>query len=380
MKPLRTDGSNPFAHQSMAVRVPGIAREIQALNPDYPQPVQDALTRLRGELENDEPIAPLGLPAPDYEDWQALWEAHSGQTWLNSEWFFVELFFYRRVIEATRWWETGRDPFAPKKAEEYAGESIWRLLAQALESDGPPEERLSRLLGFALWGNRVDLSYALAASHGGEAAHADDLLVDDRPAILEKLLNRKGTIHIVCDNAGTELAMDFALVDALLELDNVVMHLKMHPTFVSDATVPDVLWLLGKLESGTQGTASVRLARRLREANEDGRLRFAPDLFWNSAHFISDLPPRLVRLFQDARLVISKGDANYRRLVSDTLWPHTLHPSEVLASFPAPLMALRTLKCDVVLGLPDGMAERLDAVDPLWRVNGKRGIIQLMRP
>jgi damage-control phosphatase, subfamily III len=48
----------------------------------------------------------------------------------------------------------------------------------------------------------------------------------------------------------------------------------------------------------------------------------------------------------------------------------------VVADFPAPLVALRTLKAEVVVGLPPGVAERERAADPLWLVNGRRGVIQ----
>jgi hypothetical protein len=34
------------------------------------------------------------------------------------------------------------------------------------------------------------------------------------------------------------------------------------------------------------------------------------------------------------------------------------------------------MKSDPVVGLSPGQAEALDNEDPLWRVNGKRGIVQ----
>jgi hypothetical protein len=48
----------------------------------------------------------------------------------------------------------------------------------------------------------------------------------------------------------------------------------------------------------------------------------------------------------------------------------------VVADFPAPLVALRTMKAEVVVGLPAGVAERLTGEDPRWMVNGKRGLVQ----
>jgi hypothetical protein len=38
------------------------------------------------------------------------------------------------------------------------------------------------------------------------------------------------------------------------------------------------------------------------------------------------------------------------------------------------------MKSDPVLGLPDGLAERLDAADPLWRIDARRGVVQTWLP
>jgi hypothetical protein len=77
--------------------------------------------------------------------------------------------------------------------------------------------------------------------------------------------------------------------------------------------------------------------------------------------------------------VISKGDANYRRLVGDCHWDPTT-PFQIAAGyFPTTLVALRTLKAELIVGLRQGEAERFQAQDPAWRVNGKRGVIQFLR-
>ncbi len=114
--PFSTDGSNPFAHRTMKVRVPKIVEEVQRLNPDYPAPIQRALETLRMSLESDAPIPMLNLPAPDYDEWASVYRP--GETWLHTEWFYAEITLYRHIIQAVRWWETGRDPFTSKKLEE----------------------------------------------------------------------------------------------------------------------------------------------------------------------------------------------------------------------------------------------------------------------
>lgn len=375
---IRTDASNAFAHHTMSIRLPGILREVAALNPDYPPPMRDALLRLAESMAADEPIPPLDLPAPDYDEWQAAYDHYTrraGDTWQQTVWLFAETFAYRHIIQAVRWWETGRDPFAPKKAQDYAGEAPWTLLDEALAADGSPEERLLAMLDFSLWGNRIDLSYTRAAVHGAHVQD-DDLLVDDRARAVERLLGGSGTVHLVADNAGTELVADLALAGHLLDgiAPEVMLHLKLYPTFVSDATAPDVRWLIEHLRGGNGPAA--RLGARLAAALDAGRLRLAPDGFWNSSHLLWELPPRLTRTFAGARLVIIKGDANYRRLSGDALWPPETPFAQVAGYCPAPVLALRTLKSDTLVGLPPGLAERLDAEEPLWRSDGRRGVAQ----
>jgi hypothetical protein len=50
--------------------------------------------------------------------------------------------------------------------------------------------------------------------------------------------------------------------------------------------------------------------------------------------------------------------------------------AEAVLYFPAPLVALRTMKSDAVAGLTTEQVAALDAQDAEWRVNGKRGVIQ----
>lgn len=374
---VRTDTSNPFAHNTMKVRVPAIIHEVLALNPDYSPLIQSSLSELADAMANDKPIPMINALSPDYEMWAACYAPYAGNTWLNTDWFFAEVYAYRLLMQAVRWWETGRDPFAPKKASEIGSSDLWTLLEKALvRTDETHAENLLRLVHQALWGNRIDLSFAASQAHGTTVDH-DDLLVDDSRAVVQHLSSTRGDLHLIADNTGTELAMDLLLMDALLSHpDNrVTMHLKMHPTFVSDATVPDVRTLIEKISVHPSESIQA-LGRRLTDYFVGGRLHLAPDFYWNSTRVLEDMPPHLVSVFRQAALVVIKGDANYRRMVGDRLWsPDTSYPL-VTSYFPAPLLALRTLKSDLLVGLPPGTAERLDIEDAQWRVNGRRGLIQ----
>ena len=52
---------------------------------------------------------------------------------------------------------------------------------------------------------------------------------------------------------------------------------------------------------------------------------------------------------------------------------------DVCAYFPAPFVTLRTLKGEIMVGLQPGQAEALQAEDPDWLIDGRRGVIQLVR-
>ena len=374
---IRTDESNTFAHDTMKRRIPANIREVAALNPDYPPFILKALERLAVSVENDEAIAAFNPFLPDADVWVAGIQAHTGHSWQQTDWFFAEIAAYRHLIDTVRWWENGRDPFAPQKAAEMGSEALWLLLATTLElREKPIAERLVDLVHSDLWGNRVDLSFAASLAHGNTGTR-DDLLVDDSLAVVEHLLPQTGDVHFIADNTGTELAMDLALADALLDKgQRVTFHLKLHPTFVSDTTVPDMLVMLAAMQSGEHGEATTQLGKRLQAALDEGRLRLAPGAFWNSPYVLREMPERLRNGFKGAALVIIKGDLNYRRMVDDALWASDTPFADVTAYFPAPLLALRTLKSDAVVGLASGLAAQLDVEDAKWRVNGKRGVIQ----
>ncbi|HEX6304227.1 MAG TPA: ARMT1-like domain-containing protein, partial [Anaerolineales bacterium] len=92
------------------------------------------------------------------------------------------------------------------------------------------------------------------------------------------------------------------------------------------------------------------------------------------------LPAHLQQELAGADLIISKGDANYRRLLGDRHWPFTIPAADVLRYAPAPLLAVRVCKSEVVIGLQPAQVEALDMIDAGWKVNGEWGMIQFVNP
>ena len=376
---VRTDGSNAFAHVSMAERVPRLLRQTADRNPDAPA-VADGLRRLADAVADDAPLPHLGL-APDADLWRPIRAAHDGESWLDTEWLFAEYFAYRMAMDAARYLDSGRDPFAPFKRDEMASDALWDALADGLDDRDGGEGAVARALRRALWGNRLDLSIAASAAQGTEARE-DDLLADHAEAA-EAVLRRSppGTVHVVMDNAGTEQALDYVVTDLLLAhglAERVVLHVKALPVLVSDATVPDVHTLLRLMAD--RGGAPAALAGRLRGAMETGRLRVVPDAFWNTPRRFWDLPPRLAEAFAGASLVLLKGDANYRRASNDAIWPLDATLADALGPVPSPVVALRTIKSDTLVGVDADRQRALDAAEPGWRTRGTYGVVQLVEP
>ena len=101
--------------------------------------------------------------------------------------------------------------------------------------------------------------------------------------------------------------------------------------------------------------------------------------FWTTMYDYSDMKTVAQDLYTElgkAKLVIFKGDLNYRKLVGDLNWPTTTPFEMSLRGFhPAPLCSLRTLKADVVTGLTEGQAEATQLEEVKWMTSGNWAVM-----
>jgi hypothetical protein len=319
-------------------------------------------------------VRPLRDPgAPDLALWEGYLAPYAGQSWLEVPWFVAETYFYRRLLEATGYFQPGpghlADPFALQKR---------RGLEHARLDDGPAD--LAAAIAGALWGNQADLSLWPAGEGGGPGgAH---LLADDTEAalaLIARLAAHGARVDIVLDNAGAELIGDLALADALLAAGlRVVLHAKPHPTFVSDAMIGDVRDTLAWLAARPGDAAA--LAARLSAGLAADRLELRTNWYWTSALPGWELPAALRDELAGAGLLVSKGDANYRRWLGDRRWPYDTPLARALAYLPAPMLLLRTCKSDLAAGLDPARVVEAAAHDPQWDTSGRWGVIQLANP
>ncbi|KAI6858157.1 DUF89-domain-containing protein [Hortaea werneckii] len=284
-----------------------------------------------------------------------------------------------------------------------------------------------------LWGNATDLSLLTNLSYediqklqGAESrkANEDKILVNDFPAAFQALETAKRAdptgdrrVDIVLDNAGFELFVDLVLAGYLLHANlatQIILHPKNIPWFVSDVTPPDFGSLLNNLyaakafyetPSATEKLShgdSFRPAPLSEQETKDlevlfndwstlhagGKILLRPHPFWTEAGSYWRLPttaPSLYSDLQGSELVIFKGDLNYRKLTGDAMWEPTTAFEEAIGPLGkrgsgVRVLALRTCKADVVVGLPGGKDEELRGEEGMqgprkWAWSGKWAVV-----
>ncbi|KIW75686.1 hypothetical protein Z517_10428 [Fonsecaea pedrosoi CBS 271.37] len=287
-----------------------------------------------------------------------------------------------------------------------------------------------------LWGNATDLSLLTSLTYEdiqklqGSSARKEsekNILVNDLGRAFEVLnaAHRAGKaqrrVDIVLDNAGFELFVDLVLAGYLLATGlatEVVLHPKDIPWFVSDVVPKDFQALLQAMadpkafyekidhsHNHSHGTGvsspaplSDEEAANIKflfddwsDLHGEGRLILRPNRFWTHAGSFWRMPhvaPSLVEDLKESELVIFKGDLNYRKLTGDATWPATTPFTEAIGplgpSSGLRVLALRTCKADVVVGLPEGKDEEIRATEGgggdtgarKWAWSGKWAVVQ----
>ncbi len=386
-----------FTELTVTQRMPAIARRVIVEN-NFSLEINTRLEKLATEL-------PTGYLQPltndtsvDFPAWDTYLKAYKGQRWIDVPWFFAETYFYRLILEITDYFRPGIwqgvDPFQLQKSHglEASLDSATLLSNQVnkwlkdSEIDVQPNQKaLIALLYFSLWGNRVDLSLWSAFEDDrsrfdiqNQLAH---ILVNDASQISELLtISEADRVDFVLDNAGFELVCDLCLVDFLLSsnlVNQVYLHLKPHPTFVSDAMIKDVHETTSFLAT-TSDQQMTFFAQRLETHIASGRLVLSEDYFWTSPLAFWEIPSSLKKELTNASLVIVKGDANYRRLLGDRHWDITASFADIVCYLPTPIVALRTLKSEVAVGLKSEVIKKVANSDHSWLTNGQWGVIQFV--
>jgi len=392
--PLRgLDGS--FTYYTIAQRLPRLARQVVAES-RWPAEIAARLEQLAAELPAGR-LQPFEDPgAPDEADWQGWMRPYLGQTWLEAPWFVIETYFFRLILAATGFFQPGPgEGIDPYRAQKEAGlrqavSALPALLRQLAAQAGSGEQDLSRQLAALLlrgvWSNQADLSMWPAGSRQpegpGSLSLVDRLLHDQTAQAADWLLQGRPVprVDFILDNGGLELAHDLVLADFLLSrhlAEKVIMHCKYYPTYVSDVTPADLHSTIACLRADPEPLLAA-LGERLTAYLQEGRLTPRDHRFWISPLSGWEMPEALYADLAQSALLISKGDANYRRWLGDRHWAPDAPLQAVLSYRPAPWLALRVLKAEVIAGLRPGVAEETRWQDAEWMFSGRWGLAQAL--
>lgn len=367
-----------FADYTLTVRLPGIIDQVVRRQPaDSPQVLN--LLRLKENVLHGNPDIFL-----EKEILEPVWtqglEKYKGISWRALPFYEAEALFYHLLLRAVGYFELHADPFQAIKQHdiEVNRMAICNLL---VTQTGQPHggDQVRQLLYLVLWGNKADLSQQ-HQHNTPKNAQKSMTIIDDSTVIARKITGGLKRLDIILDNAGIELLTDLLFAVEMLKagyVDKVVLHSKAYPTFVSDATHNDIDKLINYVVQ--QNTPACRsFSWIFNDYLAKNSIVIQPHTFWNSPLFFYQMPEGLRRDLSKSNLLICKGDANYRRIFGDRLFPVHLSPKTMADYLPIPTACIRILKSETILGVPREMAAKLDAEDANWKIHGNYGIIQVV--
>ena len=390
-QPLKGNESGTFVGKTVNQRMPEIAIKMKD-EAFFDEPTNERIQELIDSLPNGKIIPIDDAFAPDNQAWEEFVQPYLGQTWLEVPWFFAETYFYRRILAETGYYQSIDnylvDPFSTQKLNGLIDAlPVFDELANLFDQELSKEKILRTLLVLNLWGNKADLSFFPAAG-SGQKIEVDPDQMEAKIVVnhLNPLMHffkegKKKRIDIILDNVGVELISDIVLAYWMVKAnfaDQVVLHHKIHPTFVSDATVKDTRELIYQL--GKKDERANLFVTELFDFVEQEKIILMDHEYWTSPNPFWEMPQQLNDYYLESNLIISKGDANYRRVLGDLHWEYDTKMEEVLNYCPVPLLTIRICKSEEMIGLKKGQAEVLASIDSKWLYNAQWGIMMFNNP
>ena len=299
----------------------------------------------------------------------------------NTPFIFAEHYYFYHILKLCKKgvdpWQTVKENSLQNTVNAKENNRIVKLIGAY------KDEQFDNIIDQSVFANSTDLSQTTAkvktaATDSRETVSA--YVVNDREKVqryCKKNLN-DSIVHIVVDNSGIELISDLIFGAYLINNSHakkVIYHHNVLPIFVSDAVSADfdaAINAIKKIDSAV-GESIVTM-------KEKGQMEFVSNAFWNMPFPFKEMPEKLLREFNDEEvgLIIIKGDLNYRRLVEDKKWRITKSIKPRVSYFEKPLLILRSLKSDTLLGIDGATARRYDTAQPNWKTTGDYGMIQFI--
>jgi uncharacterized protein with ATP-grasp and redox domains len=405
-----------FAHHTVKNRMPIIITQVidglvrnkaQIAKDDGEEGQEDLksviaeLSKLKYEIQTNKSLRKIVSKSSDvkfYNDYiNAQMGVEGNVTFFSAIWLLSECYMYRRIREAFELTNKLKDydPFVKQKRDSYfQALPLITVLGQYLlgyleQSPKPTKDEFIKLLKINLWGNKCDLSL----TNGEISSNMEDLFNLDNlePNILcdhsEKVWTVVSTgnstfIDVVFDNSGYEVFTDLCLADYLISkklTSKIRFYVKTIPWFISDVMIHDFHWILGQLKTNPDESLR-KLGEKWTNYVDNQTWILIEDDFWTlpvDFSYMRNTKPLLYKKLAEAKLVIFKGDLNYRKLFGERNWDPTTPIDEALQNFnPTKLCTLRTIKADIVCGLAQGVAEKMEGISEKWMETGDYGLIQ----
>lgn len=365
------------------------------------------LSEMRYQLMTDKPLEPLKVKsAPDYDTWTVALNEESQRvapkdlSWFTGSWLFVECFGYRKIADIFMSHDkfTLFDPFDEQKRNTLiANMNSIRKLIPFLDEKSNID--VMSWLELSLWGNRCDLSLKSTTPNYDDIladlkALRSNIIVNEMENIKNHIINLKATaakgsvtIDYVLDNAGFECFTDICLISYLTDyfdekLDQIRIHVKCYPWFVSDVMLKDFHWILDQFTHAEETCSKLKtLGTKWKQLVQSKKWNLIASPYWTlpyDYHNMKNVDGKLYSLLQTSSLILFKGDLNYRKLLGDLNWPHDTPFSTVIRDFkPSFLATLRTNKADLICNLDPSLESTLPTD---FMVTGEFAVVQVYDP
>ncbi|KAL3274871.1 hypothetical protein HHI36_019653 [Cryptolaemus montrouzieri] len=189
-------------------------------------------------------------------------------------------------------------------------------------------------------------------------------------------------IAFICDNVGFDLFLELCVADFLYTnyyARTLHFHVKHIPWFISDTMEKDIYWMIQQLSKNSEKNIQ-ELAKNWKEHFRTGRWKIIVRKYWTlpiGFTRIKELDPVLYKMLEETKLIVIKGDLNYRKCLEDKNLDPTTPIRKALNEFcPSNILLIRILKCDVVCDIPQSNIEKLEKVNDNWMDCGHFGVIQ----
>ncbi|KAI5955386.1 HRT2 [Candida jiufengensis] len=381
--------------------------------------------QLLDDLKNDTKVREFNeieiKANPDLKHFNKSLEKFNQQkevTWQTGPWLYLECYLYQYInnffiLSGESYWHSF-DIFQRLKTKTFKQSELGVLeLCKRYESlskqlNKTDEETLHLLfiefIDISLWGNATDLSLLagdvsledIKSVQGAEVRKKNEekIIVNDLKQAWNETNLKQGSnsrIDIILDNSGFELFADLILSLYLLDsnlTNEIHLHCKEIPWFVSDTMIKDFHDLIDQMKDKnfypeiykTDPKAIELVYSKIENYYNDKKIIVESHPFWTLDYNYWLIPgfSDLYDNLKKSKLIIFKGDLNYRKLTGDLQWPKTTTFKESiqdLATSGLPILSLRTCKADVVVGLPEGLEEKLQKQADNWATSGKYAVI-----